>query len=100
MVSPEIAEKFTVDHLQIFRVERGIVKDSVRLVLGENLAIWLKDASIEPGQVVVLEVTNTSKKDAKFQCCLMGKAVVEIREKGSAPTYLDRKKTPGFSRRK
>ena len=104
LASPDVREKFVMDYLTV-----GLTSDmSITWqrgtecpVQGEILAAWLtKRKSIDPGHLVTMGVTNIGKVDATFQCCLMGKAMVKIREKGTAPTYLDRTKTPRFSRRR
>jgi len=58
----------------------------------------VKMPTIRPGQKVVLTVRNGGPSSAVFECCLMGQGVVKIRERGTAPTYLDRARTPRFSR--
>jgi hypothetical protein len=97
LIQADVHERFVVDVLRVEDAQRK----PLRTIRGEQMEAWLAGkASIEPGQVVVLEVTNTSKADAMFQCCLMGRAVVKIREKGAAPICLDRSKTSRFSRGK
>ncbi len=92
LMSPDVAEKFEVDKLLV----GGTLLAPLRVIRGENLVAWFeKGACIEPGQLVVMEVTNTGKTDATFQCCLMGKAMVEIRKKEDRPSYLGRARMSG-----
>ena len=96
LMSPDVAERLKIISLLVIGLERN----QLFMVPGKALAGWLRNASIEPGWMVVIEVENVSKIDTTFWCGLMGTAVVEIREKGSSPTYLDRTKTPRFSRKR
>jgi hypothetical protein len=97
LIQADVHERFVVDALRVEDSQRK----PLRTIRGEQMEAWLAGkASIEPGQTVVMEVTNTSKDDATFQCCLMGRGVVKIREKGMASTYLDRSKNPSLSRSK
>jgi len=98
LISPDVAKNFVVDDLTVggnHMMSPGIAQAWFADAEGMG---WLGMDPIGPGQAVVMRVTNPGTSDARFECCLMGKGVVKIRERGTAPTYLDRARTPRFSR--